>query len=159
MKYKIIFAIMLVAAAAFAQDQAAPLLGPKPVFTPGQYETESRNSRFPDQPVKASVCMTSADFEAFRRETMDQYLNAKHFTAACRLSEDIRTPKGFAFAMDCGDTKIVTLIEFSNDEKGVEIVRDQTQTTIARAPQASSDILSLMRRTGDCKGGEAGKKL
>lgn len=136
-----------------APDQAVPLLGPKPVFVPGQYEIESRNSRFSDQPVTSSVCFDSQDFDAFRRQTMQQYLDAKHFTAACRLSEDKSTPKGFAFAMACGSTKIVVAIDFEKD-----FIRDRTRTIIERAPQASSDILTLMRRTGECKDGSSGKK-
>lgn len=134
-------------------EQAAPLLEPKPVFIPGQYETESRNSRFPKQPAKASVCFDSQDFESFRRETMRQYLESKRLSAVCRLSDDKRTPKGFAFAMDCGRTKVIASIEFEKD-----FVRDHTRTIIQGAPQASSDILTLMRRTGECKDGSSGRK-
>ena len=51
----------------------APLLEAKPIFVPGLYETESRNSAFKDQPVKSKTCIPSADFDAFRDETMAQY--------------------------------------------------------------------------------------
>jgi len=65
----------------------APPLEPKPVFTPGMYETESRNSAFQDQPVKSQTCIASADCDAFRDETMAQYQKAPQFAKDCRLSD------------------------------------------------------------------------
>ena len=38
--------VVLFATCTFAQVQTAVPLDPKPVFTPGMYETESRNSAF-----------------------------------------------------------------------------------------------------------------
>jgi hypothetical protein len=64
-------ALLTLAPVAGAQT-SAPLLEPKPVFVPGMYETESRNSAFQDQPVKSQACIASADFDAFRQETMAQ---------------------------------------------------------------------------------------
>ena len=37
---------LALASAAHAQTSSAPLLEPKPTFTPGMYETEARNSAF-----------------------------------------------------------------------------------------------------------------
>ena len=46
-------AVALLALASPARAQtSAPLLEPKPVFVPGMYETEARNSAFKDTPVK-----------------------------------------------------------------------------------------------------------
>jgi len=71
---------MFVAVAAAARAQTpVPLLEPKPGFIPGLYETESRNSAFQDQPVKSTTCIPSADFDAFRDETMAQYQKAPQF--------------------------------------------------------------------------------
>jgi len=53
-----IFVFVALATAA-AQTASAPLLEPKPVFAPGIYETESRNSAFQDQPVKSQSCIES----------------------------------------------------------------------------------------------------
>src|SRR5215207_2490582 len=58
-------AAFMASGAAHAQT-SVPLLEPKPVFTPGMYETESRNSAFQDQPVKSRTCIASADYDAFR---------------------------------------------------------------------------------------------
>ncbi len=93
-------AIAALASAAGAQT-AAPLLQPKPTFVPGLYEAESRNSAFQDQPVKSRTCIGSADFDAFRDETMAQYQKAPQFSNDCRLSDTKSFPNGFAFAMQC----------------------------------------------------------
>src|SRR5215467_9104241 len=71
---------------------SVPLIEPKPVFTPGLYETESRNSAFQDQPVKSRACIASSDYDAFRDETMAQYQSAPQLQKDCRLS-DTRTLK------------------------------------------------------------------
>ena len=133
---------------------AAPLLEPKPVFAPGYYETESRNSHFPQSGPKAKVCIASVDFDAFRRETLDQYLKSPQFMKSCKLSESKLLPDGFAFAMDCKQTKIVSVFHFSKD-----MVSDEMATIIPSAPTASSKILTVMHRIGDCPGKPAGKDL
>ena len=79
-KWLPVCAAMFVAVAAAARAQTpVPLLEPKPGFIPGLYETESRNSAFQDQPVKSTTCIPSADFDAFRDETMAQYQKAPQF--------------------------------------------------------------------------------
>lgn len=134
--------------------EAAPLLTPRPVFVPGLYETESRNSRFQDQGAKGEACLASADYEAFRRETMAQYQSNPRFLNACRLSETRDLPDGFVFAMDCKESKVVLTYHFSKDH-----VTGTIQTLITRRPEMSSEILTLMRRLGDCPSGEKpGKK-
>lgn len=133
-------------------DEAVPLLAPKPVFVPGLYETHSRNSRFKDQDVASRTCFASADFDAFRAETMAQYRASPGFTAACRLSDDRDLPDGFAFAMDCKGTKTVVAFHFSKD-----LVADTTQTLIVDRPEFSSEILTLSRRLGDCEGQKPGR--
>jgi hypothetical protein len=145
--------LFALASAARAQT-SAPLLEPKPTFTPGMYETESRNSAFQDTPIKAKVCVNSADFDAFRDETMAQYRKADNIKKECALS-DIKTLKsGFAFAMQCKGTKTVLTYEFGKD-----LVRGTIQTFIQPAPKYSSSILIMMRRVGDCPGQEKGKAL
>jgi hypothetical protein len=133
---------------------AAPLLEPKPVFAPGHYETESRNSHFPQSGPKAKVCIASGDFDSFRRETVDQYLKSPQFMKACELSESKLLPYGFAFAMDCKQAKIVSVFHFSKD-----MVSDEMATVIPAAPTASSKILTIMLRIGDCPGKPAGQGL
>jgi hypothetical protein len=53
MRIALTFALLCLATSALAQDkpQSAPLLGPKPVFVPGMYESESRNSHFQGEPI------------------------------------------------------------------------------------------------------------
>ncbi|GJD95970.1 DUF3617 domain-containing protein [Methylobacterium iners] len=131
---------------ALAQE-AAPLLTPKPVFVPGLYETESRNSAFQDQPANGQVCIASADFDAFRRETIAQYEASPQFLKACKPSDTRSLADGFAFAMDCRDSKIVLTFHFSKD-----LVSSTNQTLITRRPEHSSEILTLMRRVGECPG-------
>src|ERR1700733_2351914 len=147
-------AVPLVSLPLARAQTAAPLLEPKPTFAPGYYETESRNSHFPQSGPNAKVCMTSVDFDAFRRETIDQYLKSPQFTKACELSETKLLPDGFAFAMDCKQTKIVSVFHFSKD-----MVSDEMAIDIPAAPTASSKILTVMHRIGDCPGKPGGKGL
>jgi hypothetical protein len=122
---------------------AAP--APKPVFAPGLYETESRNSAFPDQPVTSRTCVPSRDYDAFRDETLAQYQKSPQFVKSCRLSDATPIKSGFALAMQCQGTKTVLTYEFTKD-----LVRGTIETQIEAAPEASSSILILMRRVGDC---------
>ena len=147
-------ALILVSLSLARAQSAAPLLEPKPVFAPGYYETESRNSHFPQSGAKAKVCIASVDFDAFRRETLDQYLKSPQFMKACELSESKLLPDGFAFAMDCKQTKIVSVFHFSKD-----MVSDEMETISPAAPTASSKILTVMHRIGDCPNKPAGKDL
>jgi hypothetical protein len=133
---------------------AVPLLEPKPVFTPGLYETESRNSAFQDQPAKSRTCIASSSYDTFRDETMAQYQNSPQFVKDCRLSDTRTLKNGFAFAMQCKGTKTVLTYEFGKD-----LVRGTIETLIESAPQFSSSILTMMRRVGDCPGQEQGKPL
>jgi hypothetical protein len=147
-------ALLTLASGARAQTSSAPLLEPKPTFAPGMYETEARNSAFKDQPVKSRTCVNSADFDAFRDETMAQYQKADNIKNGCTLS-DIKTIKnGFAFAMQCKGTKTVLTYEFGKD-----LVRGTIQTLIQPAPKYSSSILIMMRRIGDCPGQDKSKPL
>ena len=145
------YAVLVAVVPAQAQT-SAPLLEPKPVFAPGMYETESRNSAFPDQPVKSQACIASADVDAFRDETMAQYRSAPQFQKDCRLSDTRALKNGFAFAMQCKGTKTILTYEFGND-----LVRGTIQTLIENAPRYSSSILSVMRRIGDCPDQARGK--
>jgi hypothetical protein len=148
-----VFAFLALASTANAQT-SAPLLEPKPPFAPGMYETEARNSAFKDHPIKSRTCVASADFDAFRDETMAQYQAADNIKNGCTLS-DIKTLKsGFAFAMQCKGTKTILTYEFGKD-----LIRGTIQTLIQPAPKYSSSILIMMRRVGDCPGQEKGKAL
>jgi hypothetical protein len=144
---------MFAASAARAQNPTPPL-GAKPVFTPGMYETESRNSAFPDKPVRSRTCIASADYDAFRDETMAQYRKAPRFATDCRLSDTKSIDRGFAFAMRCKGTKTILTYEFGKDT-----VRGTIENLIEAAPKYSSSILTLMRRVGDCPDGEKSKRL
>jgi hypothetical protein len=146
------------APAAWAQT-AAPLLEPKPVFVPGLYETEARNSAFQDHPVKSRTCVASADFDAFRDETMKAYNSADNIKVGCTLSETKTIKNGFAFAMQCKGSKQVLTYEFGKDAEGAHLVRGTIQTFMQAAPKYSSSILIMMRRVGDCPGQEKGKAL
>jgi hypothetical protein len=138
---------------------SAPLLEPKPVFVPGMYETEARNSAFKNHPVTSKTCVASADYDAFRDETMAQYQKADNVKKDCTLS-DIRTLKnGFAFAMACKGTKTILTYEFGKDGDGTALVRGTIQNLIAAAPKYSSSILIMMRRVGDCPGQTPAKAL
>jgi len=144
--------LLAAASAARAQTSSAPLLEPKPTFTPGMYETEARNSAFQNAPVKSRACIASADYDAFRDETMSQYRKADVLKKDCTLSDATMLKNGFAFAMQCQGTKTILTYEF-----GKELVRQTIQTLIVGAPKYSSSILVMMRRVGDCPGQEKGK--
>jgi hypothetical protein len=146
-----VFAALVSAAGA---QTAAPLLEPKPTFIPGLYETESRNSAFQDQPVKSKTCIPSADFDAFRSETMAQYQKAPQFSNGCQLSDTKSFLNGFAFAMQCKGVKTVLTFRFTKD-----MVSSTIETLIVDAPKYSSSILTMMRRVGDCPGQTPGKPL
>ena len=148
-----------VACGAAHARSSVPLPEPKPVFTPGMYETEARNSRFQDQPVKSRTCVPSADYDAFRDETMKQYVTADNIKVGCTLSETKTIKNGFAFAMQCKGSKQVLTYEFGKDSSGQELVRGTIQNFITGAPKYSSSILIMMRRVGDCPGQEKGKAL
>ena len=144
----------LVACSPVHAETSVPLLEPRPVFTPGMYETESRNSAFQDQPVKSQTCIASADYDAFRDETMAQYQKAPQFAKDCRLSDTKSLKNGFAFAMQCKGTKTILTYAFGKD-----LVRGTIQTLIENAPRYSSSILTMMRRIGDCPDQTRGKPL
>ena len=144
-------AALTCACAAHAQT-SVPLLEPKPVFVPGMYETEARNSKFPDQPAKSRTCVASADYDAFRDETMKAYNSADNIKVGCALSETRTIKNGFAFAMQCKGSKQVLTYEFGKDADGKEIVRGTIQTFMQASPKYSSSILIMMRRVGDCPG-------
>jgi hypothetical protein len=145
----------IVFACSSARPQTAvPLIEPKPAFTPGLYETESRNSAFQDQPVKSRTCIASRDYDAFRDETMAQYQKSPQFVKDCRLSDTRTIKSGFSFAMQCKGTKTVLTFEFGKD-----LVRGTIDTLIESAPKYSSSILTMMRRVGECPGREPGKAL
>jgi hypothetical protein len=155
---RVLLILATLALASTAQAQTSvPLLEPKPVFVPGMYETESRNSAFPNHPVTSKTCVPSADYDAFRDETMAQYEKADNLKKDCKLS-DIRTIKnGFAFAMACKGTKTVLSYEFGKD--GTALVRGTIQNLIEAAPKYSSKIIIMMRRVGECPGQDKGKVL
>lgn len=137
---------LLLASAACAED-SVPLAGPKPVFTPGMYETESRNSHFQNQPVTSKSCIASADFDHFRDETLQQYRSNPDFTKTCTLGDTKQMPDGFAFAMACRGAKTILTFQFSKD-----LVSQTIETLIEGHRAASSSILTMMRRVGDCPG-------
>jgi hypothetical protein len=152
--------LFLVALASAAQAQTSvPLLEPKPVFEPGMYEAESRNSAFQDHPIRSRTCVASADYDAFRDETMAQYEKADNIKNGCKLSDIKALKSGFAFAMQCKGTKTVLTYEFGKDDTGKPLVRGTIQTFIQPAPKYSSSILIMMRRVGDCPGQLPGKTL
>jgi hypothetical protein len=146
--------ILLSLAPVAGAQTSAPLLEPKPVFAPGVYEIESRNSSFQDQPVKSQACIASADFDAFRDETMAQYQKSPQFVKDCRLSDTRSLPNGFAFAMQCKGTKTILTYRF-----GKGMVSGTIETLIVNAPKYSSSILTMMRRVGDCPGQQHGRPL
>ena len=145
---------IFVASGSARAQTAVPLLEPKPVFTPGMYETESRNSAFQDLPAKSRTCIASADYDAFRDETMAQYQKSPQFVKDCRLSDTRTLKNGFAFAMQCKGTKTILTYEFGKD-----LVRGTIQNLIEAAPKYSSSILTMMRRVGDCPNQDKGKAL
>jgi hypothetical protein len=141
--------LSLALAASAGAQPSAPLLQPKPAFVPGLYETESRNSAFQDQPVKSKTCIASADYEAFREETMAQYQKSPQFVKDCQLSDTRSLPNGFAFAMQCKGSKTILTFRFGKD-----IVSSTIENLIVSAPKYSSSILTMMRRVGECPGQE-----
>src|SRR5215470_3194980 len=100
-------AVFVAGSSSVHAQTSVPLLEPKPVFTPGMYETESRNSAFQNQPVKSRTCIASADYDAFRDETMAQYQKAPQLQKDCRLGDTRTLKNGFAFAMQCKGTKTI----------------------------------------------------
>jgi hypothetical protein len=141
---------MFFACSSARPQTAMPPTEPKPVFMPGLYETESRNSAFTDQPVKSRACIASSDYETFREETMAQY--RKSPVKDCRLSDTMMIKSGFAFEMQCNGSKTILTYEFGKD-----LVRGTIDTLIEFAPKYSSSILILRRGVGDCPGPEQGK--
>jgi hypothetical protein len=146
--------ITFVACGSARTQTSVPLLEPKPAFTPGMYETESRNSAFQDQPAKSRTCIPSTDYDTFRDETMAQYQKSPRFVKDCRLSDTRTLKNGFAFAMQCKGTKTILTYEFGKD-----LVRGTIQNLIEAAPRYSSSILIMMRRVGDCPNQDKGKSL
>lgn len=140
-----VFVVLVFCCSAHSQT-SVPLLEPKPTFTPGMYETESRNSAFQDQPVKSRTCIASADYDAFRDETMAQYQKSPALKD-CRLSDTRTMKNGFGFALQCKGTKTILTYEFRKD-----IVLGTIETLIEGAPKYSSSILTVMRRVGVCPG-------
>ena len=141
-----VLAVVLTASVASAPNSAW-IHGPKPVFVPGLYESESRNSHFQNQPSKAQVCIPSADFDAFMADTMAQYRSAPQFSKGCALSETTQLVNGFAIAMACSGVKTVLTYHFSKNQ-----VASTIETLILKHKAASSSILTMMRRIGDCPG-------
>ncbi len=154
MKHLAIAVFAALVSPAAAQTQSAPLLEPKPMFVPGLYETESRNSAFQDQPVKSTTCIASVDSDAFRGETMAQYRKAPQFSNGCQHSDTRSLPDGFGFAMQCKGVKTILTFHFGKD-----LVSSTIETLIVNAPKYSSSILTMMRRVGDCPGQTPGKTL
>ena len=155
MTQRLTVAAMFAALASSAAAQtSAPLLEPKPPFVPGLYETESRNSAFQDQPVKSKTCISSANFEAFRDETMAQYQKDPQFLKGCELSDVKAFSNGFSFAMRCKGAKTIMTYKFAKD-----MVAATIETLIVDAPKYSSSILTMMRRVGDCPGQASGRPL
>ena len=120
-----------------AAEASVPLLEPKPVFAPGMYETESRNSAFQNTPIKSRTCIASEDYEAFRRETMEQYQKSPQFVKDCQLSDTRSLPNGFAFAMQCKGTKTILTFRFGKD-----MVSSTIENLIEKMPKYSSSILT-----------------
>ena len=141
---------VVLAGSAAAEQNSAWIRGPKPVFVPGLYESESRNSHFQNMPSKAIVCIPSADFDAFVADTMAQYRSADQFKKSCSLSETTPLPNGFAIAMACPGVKTVLTYQFSKNQ-----VASTIETVILAHKASSSSILSMMRRVGDCEGQKA----
>jgi uncharacterized protein DUF3617 len=125
-----------------ARAQTAP---PGPAFTPGLYETESRNSAIPGPALTSKSCMPAADYAAFRDDIMEQNRKAPQFKQLCRLGDVTEIKNGFTFWMQCGGTKSTLTYEFEK-----ELVRNTIQVVISGAPKNSQSITVLMRRVGDC---------
>src|SRR5262245_26092908 len=145
--------VLALASSAGAQS-SVPLLEPKPVFVPGMYETESRNSHFQGAPITSKTCVASEDYDAFRRETMEQYQKSPQFVKDCQLSDTRSLPNGFAFAMQCKGTKTILTFRFAKD-----MVSSTIENLIEKMPKYSSSILTMMRRVGDCPDQPSGRPL
>jgi hypothetical protein len=135
--------IMLAVVSAAGAETAAPLPEPKPTFSPGMYETEARNSALPNAPVKSRLCIASADYDAFRDETIGQYRKSDLLKQGCKLGDAETLKNGFGFTWQCPGTKSTLTYEFSKD-----LVRQTIEVLVAAAPKQS--ILTMMRRVGDC---------
>lgn len=146
--------VFLALASSAGAQSSTPLLEPKPTFVPGMYETESRNSHFQDTPIKSQTCIASEDYDAFRRETMEQYQKSPQFVKDCQLSDTKTLPNGFAFAMQCKGTKTILTFRFAKD-----MVSGTIENLIEKMPKYSSSILTMMRRVGDCPGQQPGRAL
>jgi hypothetical protein len=120
------------------------------VFAPGMYESESRNGHFQGEPIKSKACIASADYDHFLADTMAQYRASPQFAKTCANSQTEQLANGFALAMACPGVKTVITYRFSKD-----LVAMTIENFIKSAPSASSSILTMMRRTGDCP--DAGK--
>jgi hypothetical protein len=107
------------------------------------YETESRNSAFKDQGIKSRTCIASADFDAFRDETMARYQTAPQFAKDCRLSDTKRLADGFAFAMACKGVKTILTFHFAKD-----LVSSTIETLIVDRP-------NIPRRSSRCRDASA----
>jgi len=160
---RLLFILATLALAGAAQAQTSvPLLEPKPLFMPGMYETEARNSAFKNHPVTSKTCVASADYDAFRDETMAQYqkdYNLNNVKKDCAVSDIKSIKNGFAFALACSGTKTLLTYEFGRDADGAPLVRGTIQTLIKAAPKYSSSILIMMRRVGECPGQSPAKAL
>jgi hypothetical protein len=77
---------LLVAPIASAQNSAW-IHDPKPVFVPGLYESESRDSHL-QKLSKAQVCIALVDFDAILAETTAQYRYAPEFSKWCGAQRD-----------------------------------------------------------------------
>ena len=104
--------------------------------------------------MKSQSCIASADFDAFRQETMAQYQKSPQFVKDCQLSDTRTLPNGFAFAMQCKGSKTILTLRFGKD-----MVSSTIENLIVSAPKYSSSILTMMRRVGDCPGQPSGRPL
>jgi hypothetical protein len=135
--------IMLGVVSVAGAQTAAPLLEPKPTFSPGMYETEARNSAIPNAPVKSRLCIASANYDAFRDQEIDQYRKSDLVKQGCKLGDTETLKNGFGFTWQCPGTKSTLTYEFSKD-----LVRQTIEVLVTSAPKQS--ILTMMRRVGDC---------
>jgi hypothetical protein len=148
---KAITGLVLVLATFSAKAQeSVPLVSSKPEFVPGLYESESRNSHFQNQPVTSKTCINSVDFEHFRDETLQQYRSSAQFNKTCVLGDTKNMTDGFAFAMDCGESKTILTFHFQKN-----LIAQTIENLIEKHRSASSSILTMMRRVGDCEGQKA----
>ena len=135
----------LVLAASAALAQTAPPAATLP-FTPGLYQTESRNLNLSGPPTKGTVCMTFPDAADFRAKTMADYRNGPAiFKQDCRLGELREIKDGFTLSMQCQSVKSVLTWTFEPD-----LVRLTTLTLMGNATKPLATILTTMRRVGDC---------